>query len=53
MVVAARAVLEFLDAGLGLGELRAGGVEIGGGQRAVLHHDDIAGLHRRAFGERQ
>ena len=50
---AARAVLEFLDARLGLGELRARGVEFGGRKRAILHHDDVAGLHRRAFGERQ
>ena len=49
----ARAVLEFLDARLGFGELRARGVELGGGQRAILHDDDVAGLHRRAFGERQ
>ena len=50
---AARAVLEFLDARLGLGELRARGVELGRRERAILHHDDVAGLHGRAFGERQ
>ena len=49
----ARAVLQFLDARFGFGQLRARGVELGGRQRAVLHDDDIAGFDRRAFGERQ
>ena len=36
--------LSSVDARLGLGELRARGVDLGGGHRAILHDDDVAGL---------
>ena len=46
-----RAALELGVTLLCLGELGARRVDLGAGQHAILHGDDVAGLHRRALGE--